>query len=98
MCNPASGGLPRCDPALLFPVRLFLTVPDQKKDPHFYAEVFNPLQERLGQLKRRYVLKDSRSGRLRAIVQDVKTLNEAVEVLEMSQTETVKTATTQVFS
>lgn len=65
--------------------RLFLTTPDQKDDPYFYAEVFNPLLERLGQLNLRYVLKDSRSGRLRMIVQDVETLKEGVEVLERLQ-------------
>ncbi len=63
--------------------RLFLTFPDQKNDPYFYAEVFNPLLERLGRLDRKYVLKDSRGGRLRAIVQDVETLKDGVEVLGM---------------
>ena len=61
--------------------RLFLTFPDQKNDPYFYAEVFNPLLERLGALDNQYVLKDSRSGKLRAIVQDVETLKDGVGVL-----------------
>ncbi|MCH7638536.1 MAG: transcription-repair coupling factor [Bacteroidetes bacterium] len=74
--------------------RLFLTFPDQKNDPYFYAEVFNPLLERLGGLDRRYVLKDSRSGRLRVIVQEVNALVEAVEVLERIQIPSVATATT----
>ncbi|MCH7977143.1 MAG: transcription-repair coupling factor, partial [Bacteroidetes bacterium] len=67
--------------------RLFLTLPDQKNDPHFYAEVFNPLLERLGGLDNQYVLKDSRSGRLRAIVQDVNTLEDGVGVLGKLQVE-----------
>ena len=61
--------------------RLFLTFPDQKNDPYFYAEIFNPLLERLGGLDRRYVLKDSRSGKLRVIVQEVNTLKDGVGVL-----------------
>jgi len=67
--------------------RLFLTLPDQKNDPHFYAEVFNPLLERLGGLDNQFVLKDSRSGRLRAIVQDVNTLEDGVGVLGKLQVE-----------
>lgn len=62
--------------------RLFLTFPDQKDDPYFYSEMFNPLLEQLGTLNRRYVLKDSRSGKLRAIVQDVQSLSNGIEVLE----------------
>ncbi|MCH8031979.1 MAG: transcription-repair coupling factor, partial [Bacteroidetes bacterium] len=67
--------------------RLFLTFPDQKNDPYFYAEVFNQLLERLGGLDNQYVLKDSRSGRLRAIVQDVNTLEDGVGVLGKLQVE-----------
>ncbi len=72
--------------------RLFVTFPDQKNDPYFYAEVFNPLLERLGGLDKKYVLKDSRSGRLRAIVQEVVTLKDGVDVLERLQTSQIASA------
>ncbi|MDX1439490.1 MAG: transcription-repair coupling factor, partial [Rubricoccaceae bacterium] len=62
--------------------RLFLTFPEQKDDPYFYTEVFNPLLEQLGGLDRRYVLKDSRSGKLRAIVQEVKEIKDAAAILK----------------
>jgi transcription-repair coupling factor (superfamily II helicase) len=62
--------------------RLFLTAPDQSEDPYFYAHVFNPLLEKLDGLGRRYVLKDSKAGKLRAIVQDVRSLKDAEAVLE----------------
>ncbi len=67
--------------------RLFLTTPYQKDDPYFYAEVFNPLLERLGKLDLHYVLKDSRGGKLRVIVQDVLALTDCVDVLERLQLE-----------
>src|SRR5690606_22505666 len=54
--------------------RHFLQVPDQADDPYFYQHVFEPLLARLGRLGRRYGLKDSKGGKLRAIVQDVPTL------------------------
>ena len=65
--------------------RLFLTVPDQADDPYFYQHVFNPLLERLDGLGLRFVLKDSKAGKLRAIVQDVPTLKVAETVLERLQ-------------
>lgn len=62
--------------------RLFLRVPDQDADPFFYETVFEPLLEALAQLENRYVLKDSkRSGALRAIVQEVSSLEEAGSIL-----------------
>ncbi|HLT48124.1 MAG TPA: transcription-repair coupling factor [Rubricoccaceae bacterium] len=65
--------------------RLFLQMPDQDADPYFYEHVFNPLLERLGGLDRRFVLKDSKAGKLRAIVQDVPALQDAAAVLERLQ-------------
>lgn len=61
--------------------RLFLTIPEPSDDPYFHTKMFNELLEALNELDRRYVLKDSRSGRLRAIVQDVSTLADAQRVL-----------------
>ncbi|NNF58060.1 MAG: transcription-repair coupling factor [Rhodothermaceae bacterium] len=65
--------------------RLFLTVPTQADDPYFYQHVFEPLLARLDVLPNRYVLKDSKAGRLRAIVQDVATLRDATTVLDRLQ-------------
>ncbi len=61
--------------------RLFLTIPDPSDDPYFHTKLFNDFLEALGGLRQRYALKDSRTGRLRAIVQDVATLAEARDVL-----------------
>ncbi|MBO6574611.1 MAG: transcription-repair coupling factor [Rhodothermales bacterium] len=61
--------------------RLFLSVPDDKADPHFYEHIFQPLLQALDGLDRRVALKESRSGRLRAIVQDVPDLDAAMEIL-----------------
>ncbi|MEM6327479.1 MAG: transcription-repair coupling factor [Bacteroidota bacterium] len=61
--------------------RLFLTIPDPETDPFFHQTVFEPFMAALGESGRRFVLKDSRTGRLRAIVQEVRTLTEAEGVL-----------------
>ena len=61
--------------------RLFLSVPEPSDDPYFHQRVFNPLLGALGGLDRRYVLKDSRSGKLRAIIQDVPSLAAAEALL-----------------
>ena len=62
--------------------RLFLTVPEPSEDAYFHTRLFNPLLEALGGLDHRYVLKDSkRSGRLRAIVQEVTSLEDALAIL-----------------
>ncbi|MEO0556765.1 MAG: transcription-repair coupling factor [Bacteroidota bacterium] len=62
--------------------RLFLTVPDQDSDPHFYTHVWEDLLEALGGLPNRFVMKESRTGRLRAIVQEVPTLSSARGLLD----------------
>ena len=61
--------------------RLFLTIPEPQEDPYFHTHLFNPLLEALAQLDRRYVLKDSKTGKLKAIVQDVPSLGEAEATL-----------------
>ena len=62
--------------------RLFLTVPDQDTDPHFYTHVWEDLLVALGDLSHRFVMKESRTGRLRAIVQGVATLSEARQLVD----------------
>ena len=62
--------------------RLFLEMPTQDADPHFYQHVFYPLLEKLNDLDRRYVLKESKNKKLRAIVQDAPDLDAARSVLE----------------
>ena len=62
--------------------RVFLSIPEPSEDTYFHQRIFNPLLEALNGLGRRYVLKDSkRTGKLRAIVQDVATLEDAQGVL-----------------
>ena len=63
--------------------RLFLYLPSEDADPYFYEHLFHPLLERLANLDRRYVLKDSKNKNiLRAIVQDVPDLTAAKEITE----------------
>jgi len=75
--------------------RLFLYVPSEDADPYFYDEVFHPLLEKLALLDREYVMKDDvQGGLMRAIIQDVPTLNDALEIMEgllLEETETVAT-------
>ncbi|MDX1547411.1 MAG: hypothetical protein R3247_10510, partial [Rhodothermales bacterium] len=68
--------------------RLFLEMPTQEADPHFYETVFYPLLEKLSTLDRRYVLNETKSKKLRAIVQDVPDLGTARALLEEVRRET----------
>jgi transcription-repair coupling factor (superfamily II helicase) len=61
--------------------RLFLEMPAEKDDPFFYAERFQNLLASLSRLSNRYVLKESTSKKLRAIIQTVEDLQSAREVL-----------------
>ena len=72
--------------------RLFLEMPSQEEDPFFYEHRFHPLLERLNGLDRRYVLRDKKGGKLRAIVQDVQSLGAAKAVLERLMPEDVALA------
>ena len=78
--------------------RLFLTIPDPKDDPYFHTKLFDRFLQALNALDHRYAMKDSRSGKLRAIVQDVSTLADARTVLESlsEATETAPPETAQV--
>ncbi len=67
--------------------RLFLYTPDQEEDAYFYENVFYTLLERLSNLGQRYVLKDDRGKKLRAIVQNVPSLAAAKGVLTTLQFE-----------
>ena len=75
--------------------RLFLYLPSEDADPYFYEEVFHPLLEKLSLLDNEYVMKDDvEGGLMRAIVQDVPTLDDALHVTEgllLEETETVAT-------
>ena len=62
--------------------RLFLEMPPQEKDPYFYERVFHPLLEKLSRLDRRYVLKDTKQKKLRAIIQNVPDLTTALALLK----------------
>lgn len=65
--------------------RLFLTLPDPVEDAAFYDRDFQPLLARLEGLGHRYVLKEDKKKRLRAIVQDVPDLETARALLERLQ-------------
>jgi transcription-repair coupling factor (superfamily II helicase) len=73
--------------------RLFLYLPSEDADPYFYEEVFHPLLEKLSVIDHEYVMKDDvEGGLMRAIVQDVPTLDDALHVTEdllLEDTETV---------
>ena len=72
--------------------RLFLYLPSENADPYFYDEVFQPFLAALNDLNREYVLKDNvDKGILRAIVQDVPTLDDARSVLRDLQLEDTAT-------
>ena len=62
--------------------RLFLTIPDPADDPYFHEHRFQAFLGVLSESGRRYALKDSTSGRLRAIVQEVRSLGDAAALLE----------------
>lgn len=61
--------------------RLFLEMPTLESDAYFYDRVFQPLLERLSQLDRRYVLREMKSKKLRAIVQQVPDLTTARTIM-----------------
>jgi len=63
--------------------RLFLSMPSMEDDPWFFENRFQPLLEQLSGLENEYVLKESRSGRLRAIVQNVPALSTAKDLLKV---------------
>jgi transcription-repair coupling factor (superfamily II helicase) len=61
--------------------RLFLTVPDPADDPYFHQHRFHDFLGALDASGRKYALKDTKAGRLQAIVQNVRSLGEARDVL-----------------
>ena len=65
--------------------RLFLEMPLQNSDPYFYEVLFQPLIKDLNNLSQRYVLKENKKGRLRAIVQEVDSLKTCVDILTSIQ-------------
>lgn len=65
--------------------RLFLEFPVQNTDAFFFDHLFQPLLKKLNELDRRYVLKENKKGRLRAIVQDVPDLKASVAILTALQ-------------
>jgi transcription-repair coupling factor (superfamily II helicase) len=67
--------------------RLFLYPPTQEKDPYFYDHIFYTLLKHLDSLDRRYVLRDEKGKKLRAIIQDIDTLRTAIAVMHRLQVE-----------
>lgn len=62
--------------------RLFLSIPTTEEDPWFFENRFHSFLEQLGELDNRYVLKESKSKTLRAIIQDVEDLDQARVLLQ----------------
>ncbi len=62
--------------------RLFLRFPDRSENPRFYSEHMRSLLQMLDELQNSYVLKESKAGKLRAIVQDIPTVQEAYILLD----------------
>ncbi|MDX1429247.1 MAG: hypothetical protein R3282_03115, partial [Rhodothermales bacterium] len=54
-----------------------------------YEQRFHPLLEKLSQLERRYVLRDLKSKRLNAIIQDVPSLEAALAIMARLTSEPV---------
>ncbi|MEQ9105107.1 MAG: transcription-repair coupling factor [Rhodothermales bacterium] len=61
--------------------RLFLTVPDPEQDPWFFEHLFQPFLGALSELDHRYVLKETASKKLQAIVQDVPDMDVALGIV-----------------
>ncbi len=72
--------------------RLFLTIPKTDDDPHFYETIFHPLLAAAADLQRRYVVKESRKGLTRIIVQEVERLDDAIEILRTIESSVSPTA------
>ena len=74
--------------------RLFLTVPDPSEDPYFHQHRFHGFLAALDGSGLKYALKDTKAGRLQAIIQNVPTLADARAVLAgLAEAATVTPAT-----
>ena len=65
--------------------RLFLYPPSQEEDPYFYEHIFYTWLEKLNELDKRYVLRDEKGRKMRAIVQEVPNLESAIDVMTRLQ-------------
>lgn len=61
--------------------RLFLRLPDEQEDQRFYSEFYDPLLQALNTLPNSYVLKESRTGKMRIIVQQVRSVRQGHSIL-----------------
>ncbi len=61
--------------------RLFLQLPDSNADQRFYTQIFEPLLRELDALTHPYVLKESKTGKVRAIVQRILSVGAAHAIL-----------------
>lgn len=61
--------------------RLFLRLPENSADPYFYSDLYPLLLDTLEEIQMSYILKESKSGMMRIIVQNVKTIESAQTLL-----------------
>ncbi|MFT4604097.1 MAG: transcription-repair coupling factor (superfamily II helicase), partial [Rhodothermales bacterium] len=61
--------------------RLFLSIPGDKDDPYFFDRIFQQLLADLNTIDNRVALKEGKTGKLRAIIQDVADMNTAIALL-----------------
>ncbi len=62
--------------------RLFLSMPDAAEDAHFHDQVLYPLLEAVASLDHRYVIKESRGGKTRIIIQEVPSPELGISLLD----------------
>lgn len=65
--------------------RLFLYPPSHEEDPYFFQHIFYTWLAQLNDIEKRYVLRDEKGKKMRAIVQEVNNLEEAIEVMQRLQ-------------
>ncbi len=61
--------------------RLFLRLPKNSEDQYFYTDLFASLLDALEAINQSFVLKESKTGMMRIIIQGVKTVESANEIL-----------------
>ncbi len=72
--------------------RLFLETPTQEQDPYFYQHIFHPLLGHLNTIGHRFVIRETKRKRVRAIIQQVSDLPKASRIIEQLKNKFVEVA------